>query len=167
MSGLFWLCVQGWDCGLDSGPKSAGRLLPGVGILSRRTEGRNFLFSGINLLSASSQAVPIPCWASASLLEVTPSRISFFGGGSRKTCHIFPQAVTRKFSLVLDGSLYRELLLKSLNSSFSECWGWGNLCGWLLEWDGECLCGAAWPFARAGLPSTFCCLSSVAAVGLK
>ncbi|NXD18059.1 CLK2 kinase, partial [Nothocercus nigrocapillus] len=82
-----WCCllcpdhVQGRDWGI----RSRGRCLvaPERGVLRWQSEGRSFLFSGINLLPDSSHAVP--CWASASLLEVAlPGAASLGEGLGRK-----------------------------------------------------------------------------------
>lgn len=127
------------------GPKSAGWLLPGVGILSQGTEGRNFLFCGINLLSASSQAVPVPCWALLLFWKLVLPGSASLGEGLGRSVHLSPGSHS-KLS-VLDGSLYLELLLKSRNSSFPECRGWGKLYGRLFEWDGGA-CGGSLGLCR-------------------
>jgi len=88
------------------------------GYLAEEPKAGIFLFSGVNLLSASSWAVPVPCGASASLLEVSPSRVSFFGVGLGSSVTAFPQAVTGESSLGLNGSLHRALLPKSPNPIF-------------------------------------------------
>lgn len=67
-----------------------------------------FFFSGINLLSASSQAVPVPCWVLLLFWKLVLPGSASLGEGLGRSVHLSPGSHCKL--PVLDGSLYLELL---------------------------------------------------------
>lgn len=152
MSGLFWLCVQVWDLWAGFRSQVCWPIAPMCG--GYLAEGPK---AGIFPLLWHKPLICLFPGCPYSLLGlcfswklVLPGSASLGEGLGRRLT-----SSPRKSSLVSVGSLCRESLQKSQNSSFffPECWGWGKCC-WVVVrtgWGSACV-RASWPFACAGLP---------------